>query len=250
MKLIDLGQLLPLEVDDEYIDEDVVLTPATPGTCLTSGFITHSRVFWAAIQDSETEANQSLHTAAARLEVKINNLKYMLDDVSSKLRPWAVQGAAKVESTLNSQFGSMRANLHVTHLWLQSVLIDQLEVMTSGDPERQRQLWQDREELSRQLLYLLHSIQQADLEPNGLHLAYKVRDVAVGLFTCPYGPREPASQRAATYVREFSDILSRLDASETMNTTNLQSWIDTDRVKGPVTPGRGAALRDQNMAWP
>lgn len=232
LRSIDLEQLIPLNVDDEFIEEDAILPSTSHASCLTTGFIAHSRVFWAAIQDTEPSINAAL-SPVAQLESKINNLKYILDNVSAELRPWAQTFVAGDE--IASQSGSMRANLHVTHLWLQSILTDQLEVMTSESTEYQQKLWQDREQLSRQLLHLIHSIPQADIEPNGLHLAYKVRDVAVGLLACPFEPHEPASQRAAVYVREFTEILSRLDASETMNTTNLQSWVDTDRVKGPST---------------
>jgi hypothetical protein len=245
---LDLEHLLPLDVDDEYIDEDTVLQPSNPGACLTSGFITHSQVFWAAIQDIEPPDNPTLPPQAAHLQARIERLKYMLDNVSPELRPWAASYAGSDDAP--SQFAAMRANLHVTHLWLQSILMDQLEVMLNSRPEYQRKLWQDREELSRQLLHILHHIPQADIEPNGLHLAYKVRDIAVGLFACPFDPHEPASQRAAIYVREFTSILSRLDASETVNTTNLQTWVDTDRVKGPVTLGTAIALRKKSMAWP
>jgi hypothetical protein len=64
---------------------------------------------------------------------------------------------------------------------------------------------------------------------------YKVRDVAVSLLTCPFESYEEASKRASEYLRDFTNKLSRLDASETMNTLSLQSWVDTDRRK--VRPG-------------
>jgi hypothetical protein len=78
----------------------------------------------------------------------------------------------------------------------------------------------------------LTKIPQKDLEPNGLHFVFKVRDVAVGLLSCPFEPHEPASLRAAEFVREFTQILSILDSSECIATTNLKTWVDTDRERG------------------
>ncbi|CAN9408676.1 unnamed protein product [Alternaria alternata] len=100
----------------------------------------------------------------------------------------------------------------------------ELDLLTS--PE---QHWHEREDISTQLLHVLHNTPQADIEPNGLHLVYKVRDVAVGLLACPYEPPDPSAKRAQEYVKAFTDIMARLDASETINTANLQSWIDTGR---------------------
>lgn len=89
-----------------------------------------------------------------------------------------------------------------------------------------------REELSRNLLDALQSIPHADIEPNGLHLAYKVRDVAVGLLACPSSLPDAQARRGQAYVREFTNALSWLDGSETVNTANLQSWVDADRYIG------------------
>lgn len=243
---------MPLAVDDEFITEDAVFQSANTGACVTAGFILHSQVFQAALQDHKSSESAAQLTPTAPLERKIEYLRYMLDDIPDILQPWLTPESELHPDVagLQSQFASLRANLHVTHLWLQSILLDQLEVLHGSNRTMQKHAWNHREELSRQLLQILHSISLADIEPNGLHLAYKVRDVAVGLFACPFKPEEPASQRAAIYVRRFTDMLSRLDASETVNTANLQSWVDTDRIKGPVTPGRGAAARDRSMAWP
>lgn len=48
---IDPNDLMPLEVDDEFIFKNEVAAPETPGPCLVTGFIHHSRVFLAAIRD-------------------------------------------------------------------------------------------------------------------------------------------------------------------------------------------------------
>ena len=200
---------------------------------MTTGFIIHSRLFWQAIENPYgNERGECLccrdHSPAAQvahLERRLQDLKYALDDAPRPFRQYALSDFDSASHSLSSsQLGTLRANIHVTHLWLQSMLLDQLDLLTS--PE---QHWHEREDISTQLLHVLHNTPQADIEPNGLHLVYKVRDVAVGLLACPYEPPDPSAKRAQEYVKAFTDIMARLDASETINTANLQSWIDTGR---------------------
>jgi hypothetical protein len=226
---------------------------------LTTGFIVHSKVFgaalgpWAPAGDTRRSELCQCQRASNKvgnvtyLHERLYELKYALDIIPSPLRQWAQatnppsnrDGAAPLAADLEEhvvqiQFATMRANLHVTHLWLQSIIIDQLDAMEgtdTSDNRTRRLLWDQREEICRQLLHVLHTIPESALEPNGLHLAFKVRDVAVGMLACPYGDEELASRRAAEYVRELTAILSRLDRSERVNTTNSQSWVDTDRIK-------------------
>lgn len=201
---------MPIDVDDENIYKDQIVSQQ--GVSLTTGFIIHSRVFWASLGDG------------GNLRDRLNRLKYMLDCIPQELRQWG---------TGEGKFACMRANLHVTHLWLQSILLDQVENVE----------WAEREDIARQLLHVLHGIPQESLEPNGLHLVsfpnvaslltpktYKVRDVAVSLLACPFEPHEEPARRASEYLREFTNILSRLDGSEVLNTLSLQSWVDTDRA--------------------
>lgn len=129
---------MPVERDDEEILEDEILP--SRGLSLTTGFNIHSRVFWAALGNGETETS-----------VRLRKLKYMLDSIPQDLRQWG---------TASGHLATIRANLHVTHLWLQSILFDQLEQVE----------WAEREDISRQLLHVLHSIPHQNLEPNGLHL--------------------------------------------------------------------------------
>ncbi|KAF7533338.1 hypothetical protein G7054_g7177 [Neopestalotiopsis clavispora] len=252
MQSVDLCALLPKDVEDEFILEDAILE-ANP----TDTF--HSKVFgaalgpWALAGDTRRSELCQCQRASNKvgnvtyLHERLYELKYALDIIPSPLRQWAQatnppsnrDGAASLAADLEEhvvqiQFATMRANLHVTHLWLQSIIIDQLDAMEgtdTSDNRTRRLLWDQREEICRQLLHVLHTIPESALEPNGLHLAFKVRDVAVGMLACPYGDEELASRRAAEYVRELTAILSRLDRSERVNTTNSQSWVDTDRIK-------------------
>ncbi|KAI3009314.1 transcriptional regulator family: Fungal Specific TF [Aspergillus niger] len=254
--------LMPLEVDDEMIFENEVLMPPPHTPCLVTGFILHSRVFWAAIRstcpESPAEPCPCVRARDAAVQVayiqdRLHSLRFLLEDIPPLLRPWQPPdsqaiahegGSTGVTEMTQSHFASMRANLHVTHLWLQSLLVDQLEAAQAHKSEPSlvstnhvqpmvdaKALWLQREGLCRQLFCILYSLPQINLEANGLHLAYKVRDIAAGLLVCPFHPAGPEAERATEYLRQSTDILSRLDSSEGMVTMHLQTWIDTDRIK-------------------
>lgn len=253
---------MPLEVDDEFIFENEVLMPPSQSPCLVTGFILHSKVFWAAIRSTcpESPAGPCPCVRArdpavqiSYIQDRLHNLQFLLDDIPPLLRPWqpsdteaiANGGSTGVTEMTQSHFASMRVNLHVTHLWLQSLLVDQLEAaqahkselsLTSTDHAQPmldaKALWLQREDLCRQLFCILFNLPQINLEANGLHLAHKVRDIAAGLLVCPFPPAGPEAERATEYLRQSTDILSRIDSSESMVTMHLQTWIDTDRIKG------------------
>jgi hypothetical protein len=143
------------------------------------------------------------------------------------------------------QFSSIRANLHVTHLWLQSLILDQVEAAQSHRQRQcpapdvdqrpedldQRALWIEREKICRQLFFILFNFPPMSLDANGLHLVNKVRDITASLLACPFHPDDPLSKQAAEYIQHSTEILSRLDRSEGMNTMHLQTWVDTDRLR-------------------
>ncbi|KAJ0119935.1 hypothetical protein J7T55_000785 [Diaporthe amygdali] len=253
--------------------------PLPPFT-LASGFILHSRVFLTGLRESlatvgcECELRRSPATRLARLRELLQEMRYMLDDAPGPMRQWASSDNNDAPSTPRydddqtaaSSYGSpgeysrttetalhskviqgqaeiMRANLHVTHLWLQSLLLEQIDVVVQGNVigsastvTRSEEVlvslkanWAEREDICRQMLHLLHSIPHVYLEPNGLYLAYKVRDVAVTLLNCPFEAHTPPARRAVEYMRDFTRALSRLDRSEIVNTNSLRSWVDVDR---------------------
>ena len=254
-----------MEADDEAIFEQVASPTAIGETpCfLQTAFNIHSRVFWTALENpdlgvagrkevpSEWDRLRDPALHVAHVQARLSDLKYMLDDITPEFRQWAPVVPLHTRNATNSdherqirlqsqQLAIVRANLHVTHLWLQSILLDQLDAVeqshatvspatSSVNRMDAKQIWNQREDLCRQLLHLLHSIPLDSLEPNGLHLTYKVRDVAVALLNCPFEPQEEPARRATVYLRDFSAVLSKLDGSEMMTTLSLQSWVDTDR---------------------
>lgn len=194
---------------------------------IVSTFIVNSRIFLKGIQES-IHADSCLcgcvHQPGerfARLENLNAELKYSLDGLPSYMRPWGsgigrsfgphweqmdtfttsaaqksrhgddmLPGAANNDKT---QFEVARANIHITHLWLQSYILDQMELALpeteTGTPassasqtakdNRIEMIWKEREDVCRQLLYLLHGISQPCLEPNGHYvvsvISYRIR---------------------------------------------------------------------------
>jgi hypothetical protein len=242
---IKLEELMPLEIDDEFIQENGILLSPPGLPCLTTGFNINSRVFWAAILPSVPgngvdRRYRGLEDYSANLEYlkdRFHNLKYMLDDTPSSFRQYAStpkEGNSRGRDLLESQITTLRANVHVTHLWLQSVIMDRIDAIVHNSPESSsdtpnaKDSWREREDICRQLLHILHSIPVANHEPNGCYLIHKVRDCAATLLTCPSQPEEESGRRAAQYLTDFTSFLAKLD-NEFMSTVSLQSWVDTDR---------------------
>ncbi|KAJ5131935.1 hypothetical protein N7448_006093 [Penicillium atrosanguineum] len=257
---INPSDLLPLETDDECIFEHEAMIPENTPPCLATGFIYHSRVFWAAIRSShpnvpEDEPCSCVRARNPNLQVsyyqnRLDDLQSLVGDIPTSL--WVPASDEfnhedpniETANNIRTQFASLRANLHVTHLWLQSLIMDQLEVAQSNQRPSsgsdsghqpatldQRTLWMERERLCRELFFIIFNTPQISLEANGLHLANKVRDIAASLLACPFLPDDPVSKRVSDYIQRATDILSRLDSSEGMNTMHLQTWVDTDRIR-------------------
>ncbi|KAJ5672234.1 hypothetical protein N7507_001361 [Penicillium longicatenatum] len=250
MQSINPEDLMPLEVPDESILENEVFMPADPAPCLETGFVLHSRVFWAAIRATcpKTAAEDPCPCIRAHhpqlqisyLQERLASLKHILDDIPVDFQVWQSEGRNKdLSTTTDSQYSSLRVNIHVTHLWLQSLIMDQLEATHAHQQERglslhtidQRAIWGDREELCRRLFFIIYNFPPLSLETNGLHLVNKVRDISASLLACPFGPDDPISKRVGEYVQQSTEVLSCLDRSESMNTMHLQTWVDTDRIR-------------------
>jgi hypothetical protein len=259
----------------------------------------------------ECELRRSPTARLARMRDLLQEIRYMLDDAPGPVRQWAspervhdgpttprydddrnsvvssygspveqrhghaiAAESASYPKAVQGQHEIMRANIHVTHLWLQSLLLEQVDVVvqekvtgsTGGAAGAEvsaslKANWAEREDICRQMLHLLHSIPYVYLEPNGLHLvsccislatmrisatapqtdnspdqAYKVRDVAVTLLNCPFEAHTRPAHRAVEYMRDFTRALSRLDRSEIVNTNSLRSWVDVDREPAVVSP--------------
>lgn len=205
LSTINLEDFMPFEVDDEMILEDAVIPQPTDALSLTTGFIIHSRVFWAALtspspRDSSAPRRDPcmcVRSAEPKLQIeylrdRLHDLKYIIDGMPPQLRQWAAEdnwdtlngSSLEHQSIIKAQFESMRANIHVTHLWLQSIILDQLDALMTSEPSIStlpsslpdpKAVWAEREDIARQLLHLLHSIPEIHLEPNGHHLVCSLK---------------------------------------------------------------------------
>lgn len=128
----------------------------------------------------------------------------------------ADDGGAPYSKVVQGQHEIMRANIHVTHLWLQSLLLEQVDVIVqesviggggagaaAGAEEVSASLrvnWAEREDICRQMLHLLHSIPYIYLEPNGLYL--------VNLFITIFSPTIPSEPRESQRFAEWPTHLT------------------------------------------
>ncbi|KAH6715720.1 hypothetical protein BKA61DRAFT_478470 [Leptodontidium sp. MPI-SDFR-AT-0119] len=247
-----LHKLLPVEVDDEMILADCILPQPQASLSLATAFNLHSLTFWAAITSTRPPGNIGENASAASIlsmspasritywTRRLEELRYVLDGVAPQLRPWkmASVGESNLEQPLEStgeglksvQLESLRADLHVTHLWLQSIIIEEIAALKKSlsvvlDPDQLRTLWNERQDICHRMLHVLHGISISRLEPNGNHLTHKIRDVAVTLLGSPFESTNPITKRANEYLQEFIHILSCLDDSDSMSTVNMQTWI-------------------------
>ncbi|CRK22164.1 hypothetical protein HYQ45_005989 [Verticillium longisporum] len=254
---VDFAALEPLDTPDENITENAICPPAPDGNApftSVTAFIVNTRVFLEALRDSLFNAGcdcgygRTNEEKLARLKALFQRYKYSLDALLSHMTQWGPSSiydsgpSTPANSVSRTQAETTRANIHITHLWLQSFLLDQTDGIVQamaaagggGDEawaaHQLASSWAEREDICRQLLHVLHNIDGVHLEPNGNSLTYKIRGVGASLLNCPSLLGEIVSQRAAGYVREFTKVLAFLDLSEIMNTDGVDTWIDKDKL--------------------
>ncbi|KAI8417696.1 hypothetical protein FOFC_00251, partial [Fusarium oxysporum] len=212
---VNFAALEPLNIVDENITETGIVgqLPSTPSVGLpnntdsaddapfhsTTVFIMASRAFLLGMRESMVNDGcncgfgRSPEERLSKLRDLLDQLRYILDGLPTHMRQWGPgdnyqpfdssdrrQGAFTEAHIEHLQNESTRANLHVSHLWLQNFLLDKMDVALQEMKDREgddsyiatqlKQNWKDREDVSRQLLHILHSIPHAYLEPNGLYL--------------------------------------------------------------------------------
>ncbi|KAF5633844.1 beta-glucosidase [Fusarium tjaetaba] len=212
---VNFAALEPLNIIDENITETGIVgqLPSTPSVGLpnntesaddapfhsTTVFIMASRAFLLGMRESMVNDGcncgfgRSPEERLSKLRDLLDQLRYILDGLPTHMRQWGPgdnyqpfdssdrrQGAFGDANIEHLQNESTRANLHVSHLWLQNFLLDKMDVALQEMKDREgddsyvttqlKQNWRDREDVARQLLHILHSIPHAYLEPNGLYL--------------------------------------------------------------------------------
>ncbi|KAL2856717.1 hypothetical protein BJX68DRAFT_263260 [Aspergillus pseudodeflectus] len=152
-------QLLPLEVDDEYISETETKKQPSGVVCLTTGFLAEKRTLLDLLDldydqmpestrignmESDTEIRGSssarqmpLTTAPTVLLDRIRRLKYSLDDFAPSRGTTSHDQSSPLPSEPRHTIAEevveiQRVNVYVTNYWAQNYLIDRLLSLSSA----------------------------------------------------------------------------------------------------------------------
>jgi hypothetical protein len=198
------------------------------------------------------EATATFSRNKALLAV-VSNLQSVLGELPDGLRlssRSSTEDSPNVEeedtSIICHQYAIMRVNIHVTNLYLQSTLLD-LCLGAAADPAEygssesgpdtsvsrslsdHKELWDLRENIVRELLYVLENSTTKVLEANGLSLVsellppnpnpsdmdqiVKIREIAASLLVENDNPNDAKTfqRRSGYYISQFTNILARLD---------------------------------------
>ncbi|PCG90186.1 Transcription factor [Penicillium occitanis (nom. inval.)] len=258
---IDLEELLPAPQDDENITENMYGPYDITQPSLAAALRLRIELFLTAVTEITSKNRRGSNGAHCRctrlidppsyvkhLYSRLHELKYKLDGAPWYLRQWAPRELGEdVSRDKEFQIGLLRADIHTTHLWLQTCVLDHLEhlkpapgALSPPFPQEVLHLvacsqWEQREEVCRQMLQVLSLTPHVYLEILGIYLIHKIRDVAGPLFSLLDENREnltsPGSyDRVKQYLKEYSEKLRHLDRSGKPNFESLQTWVDTDRV--------------------
>lgn len=198
-----MDDLLPLEVDDEFITEHEVLTQPEGRCSLAAGLNGMTAINMNLMQANpanpaftprrieslvsvEVQGGQE-PSCISENEIKqldavrvaseqIGKLEHCLDGLPNGLS--LSSDTPQNESTpgselLNSQLQTMKANLYVTHLWAQNLLVEQMRTMSESNLYGKTLslmddlCWTTQERVGHQLLDLLRTLPRTDLLHNG-----------------------------------------------------------------------------------
>jgi len=257
-----LQALLPLDLDDEYITPSTLYQQPAADVPLVSGFTGLIQIFLClmdlpeeavgrpAINNSTAAETQATDQYTTRPDYRVlkrmfDRVRYVLDDIAPQMALWhgdwpkgeADHSIADSDTRLD-QLESLRANLQVSRLWVRSMIFERLLAIyhtfyTPKGPEAQaheRSHWAEREDICEQLLVVLYNIKQKNLEPNGITLTYKIRQVAATLLDCPFEEHTSISRRARLYIERFMELLTLLD-KYSFQDTQLVVWNDFDSAE-------------------
>lgn len=197
---IKVDDLIPVEADDEMILKDEILVDPLNATRLVSGFNILCRMFWEAVAPrlkvdcagwtaegmNVVSFPNNLGSSPELLTERVQRIKYFLDDAPELIRTWdtsadTASGTAAVPmqgNFVDTQFRCMRTNLHVNHLWLQTMLSERIESLENdtvssnsiGFEASSETRWNEKEDICRQLLHMVQNTDDTYLESNGNYL--------------------------------------------------------------------------------
>lgn len=197
--LQDASELLPLEIDDEYLTKDKVMVTASDQLALVAGLnaltsINRLMVQIPARYNNATcrpfslgpvnppygSCNAQEHESDILLWVsnQLHMLEHCLDDVPPELGPNQTQRVGSCTHLVYSQYETMRANIHVTHAWARSVFVDQVFALYSASPGEVESAVGGscaklQHRIACQLLDVLSTLPKINLLPNGAVLVSK-----------------------------------------------------------------------------
>ncbi|OAG11399.1 uncharacterized protein CC84DRAFT_1253872 [Paraphaeosphaeria sporulosa] len=221
--------MFPQELDDEDIINPVALVTGTrvySGLPVISGFIALIKVYLCIVdllsyglpgfyppvyatsfssvhasihpgQSLGTDATMSLKTLLRIVRKVQTALEQLPDELSISTQPQTPEGQSPSSELLENQFNIMKANIHITSLYIQSTILEAcssafshsngdmagspLETGSSlGAPPR-TQIWVYRKSIAKELLDVLHFCSSRSLEANGQSVIVKIREIAATL---------------------------------------------------------------------
>ncbi|KAF2678443.1 hypothetical protein K458DRAFT_138954 [Lentithecium fluviatile CBS 122367] len=137
---------------------------------------------------------------------------------------------SSMSPSLTHQFDTMRANIHITSLYIQSTILEACsnaftnpqadnsssprdEARSSSEHTPRTQLWMFRKSIAKELLEVLNFCSSRTLEANGSSMIVKIREIAATLLDSDDYLETTSEQeeQSRQYVTQFADILANLD---------------------------------------
>lgn len=250
----------PVEVDDEYIFSDQILSQPEDTPSLITGFNRNLRIYmamnelvgvemcyginffdWGAqrniISNGLSSAKQAIEDLPPQLQVMKTepgqNDPAELDRAGLQYCPPAYPGTQPDNDVRRAlaeplrrrqlQFEIQKANIHASQLATRSYFVERYLNLRDAHMQNAQGVKYDgddmvaaeRELIVQDLLAVLASISQRNLEPNGQSMINKIRQVASTLVEGASERKGTIAMKAEEYLHRFIDILVKLERSGT-----------------------------------
>lgn len=238
-----ISDIMPVEVDDEYITANEILPQPPNKQSLMTGFIANHKVFCSldGLGDSAYQSSvkdMSLNRTEQNIVEEMFSLcNSTLEDLPPCLQAWKgimqeedIDGDwlsrhfeetpnnngwyLETDQLLEKQLESQRANIHISALWAQDCLLQRLiklrRLAGFSDQQSETIISQKQERICINLLNILGRISLNNLEPNGLSLIAKIRTIAASVMSGS-ARDEAVMSRAGAYVSKFIDFMIEIE---------------------------------------
>lgn len=266
--IVDPTPFMPVEVDDEFITDTAILTPPPHVSGhkwpLISGFIANVRAFLCMenfkfgnpsfpampiplCQGEEELATWKLYSATSAVraglppplvawkDIHVPSVEGYFNETftEQELASIGEKWYGDTPALYHAQMESLRVNVHITLLSIQSLLLSKLEEICrdkklerplSVQAEQEAQLWERREEVCRNLVRIFGNISLQNVEANGLSVIVKVQSIAAAMLNYPTELKGDTLRRAEGYIAHFMDLLMML-SSESGGANAQEGWL-------------------------